>query len=191
MGTNASFHFLHRLQAHLLHKRLSVFVRRDTKANFPSANKDALAATPTKAAVRDADSAAAKARSSSPHGKRASPLPVREAGSHRLPKPLQTPSAAPSISPLLKRRKAEAGQTCPPAGVSIPTILVEDEPMETECCSDGSSARRKEGRVPQRETGPGSPDKGKTPITSVENIWLKSTYDETWWPQIFTKTFGL
>lgn len=157
----------------MLHNRFYVFVHRDTKPNFHSSDKDTFAAARTKAAIRDADSAAAKPRSPSPHGKRASPLTVREAGPQRLPKPLQTPSPVPSISPLLKRRKAEVGQTCLPARVSIPTILVEDEPVEMEYDSDGrnkgSNARWKEGRVLQSKTGPGSPDKGKTPIKSVEN----------------------
>lgn len=177
VGTNADsliFCCVNVLQAHVLYNSFYVFVRRDTKPNLHSTDKGTFAAARTKAAVRDADSAAAKPRASSPHGKRASLLPVREAGPQRLPKPLQTPSPVPSISPLLKRRKAEEGQTCPPARASIPTILVEDEPVETECGSDGrnkgSSARRKEGRVLQSKTGPGSPDKGKTPIKSVENI---------------------
>lgn len=151
----------------MLRNSFYVFVRRDAKPNFHSTEKDTFAAARTKAAIGDADSAAAKPRSSSPHGKRASLLTVREAGAHRLAKPLQTPSPVPSVSPLLKRRKAEAGQICPPARASIPTILVEDEPVETECGSDGRSAGRKEGRVLQRETGPGSPDKGKTTIKSV------------------------
>uniref|UniRef100_H3CSE2 non-specific serine/threonine protein kinase n=1 Tax=Tetraodon nigroviridis TaxID=99883 RepID=H3CSE2_TETNG len=121
--------------------------------------------------VKDAHSAAAKPGSSSPHGKRASPLTVGEAGAQRLPKTLQTPSPVPSVSPLLKRRKAE---TCPPVRVSIPTILVEDEPMEMECVSDErdkeSSTRWKERRVLRSKMGPGSPEKGKTTIKSVENI---------------------
>lgn len=166
-GHKCGINFLlceHHLQAQVLYNRFYVFVRRDTKPNFHSTNKDTFAAARTKAAFRDMDSAAARPRSSSPHGKRASPLTVREAGPQRLPKPLQSPSPVPSVSPLLKRRKAEVGQTCPPPRVSIPTILVEDEPMETDGSNKGSSARRKEGRVLQSKTGPGSPDKGKTPI---------------------------
>lgn len=152
-------------------------VRRDTKPNVHSTNKDTFAAAQTKAALRDADSAEAKPGSSSPQGKQASPLTVREAGAQRIPKALHTPSLVPSISPLLKRRKAEADQTCPLARMRIPTILVEDEPMEMECGSDGrdkgSNTRWKERKVCQSKTGPGSPDKGKTPIKSVENICSK------------------
>lgn len=152
MGTNAEYIFRcvdTSLRAHVLHNSFYVFVCREAKPNFHSADKETFAAARTQAAIRDADSAAAKPRSSSPHEKRASPLTVREAGPQRLPKPLQAPSPVPSVSPLLKRRKAEASQTCPPARVRIPTILVEDEPMET---------------------GPGSPDKGKTPIISVRTF---------------------
>lgn len=180
-GHKCGIHFLCdcRLQPQVLYNRLYVFLHRDAEPEFHSTNKDTFA----KVAVREADSAATKPRLSSPQGKRATPLTVREAGPQKLPKPLQTPSPVPPISPLLKRRKAEAGQTCLPARVSIPTILVEGEPMETARGSDGrnngSSTQWKERRVLQSKRGPGSPDKGKAPITSVE----------TWWPQIFTETF--
>lgn len=110
--------------------------------------------------------AATKPRPSSPHGKRATPLSVRDPGSPCPPKPFQmTPSPVLSVSPLLKRRKAEASQTCRAAKMSIPTILVENEPMETECGPDirnkGTKAHQKEGRVLQSEMGPGTADKGK------------------------------
>lgn len=56
--------------------------------------------------------------------------------------------------------------------MSIPTILVENEPMETECVPDirnkRTKAHQKEGGVLQSEMGPGAPDKGKAPITSVD-----------------------
>lgn len=58
--------------------------------------------------------------------------------------------------------------------MSIPTILVENEPMETERGPDirskGTKAHQEEGRVLQGEMGPGTPDKGKAPITSVGNV---------------------
>lgn len=91
---------------------------------------------------------------------------MREPGSHCPPKLLQgTPSPAPSVSPLLKRRKAEAGQTGPSARVRIPTIVVEDEAMETECGPDvrnqGTNPGRKEGKVLQSKKDSGDPpDKG-------------------------------
>uniref|UniRef100_A0A3B4VKY0 non-specific serine/threonine protein kinase n=1 Tax=Seriola dumerili TaxID=41447 RepID=A0A3B4VKY0_SERDU len=99
-------------------------------------------------------------RSNSPNGKRASQVTVRELGSQYPPKPPRlTPSPTPSISPLLKRRKAEVGRASPALKVNIPTILVEDEPMETECVADRSNeesrTRRKEGR-PDPFTKPGN-----------------------------------
>ncbi|XP_056286813.1 striated muscle preferentially expressed protein kinase isoform X2 [Pseudoliparis swirei] len=80
------------------------------------------------------------------HG--AAPLTVREPGSlyPPKPKPQAPPSPAPSISPLTKRRKAEAGRTSPATRTSIPAILVEDEPLETE-----GDARRKEGNALKTE----------------------------------------
>lgn len=105
-------------------------------------------------------------RSASPSGKRASPVPAREPWSNYPPKPPRlAPSPTPSISPLLKRRKAEAGRTSPASKLSIPTILVEDEPMETECDADGSRTRRKEGRARKGKRGrcaqPRSPEEGR------------------------------
>lgn len=151
-----------------------VFICRETKPNFHSTPKDAFAATGQKSPMADTDpKAATKPRPSSPHGKRATPLTLREPGSPCPPKPFQmTPSPALSVSPLLKRRKAEASQTFPTTKMSIPTILVENEPMETECVPDirnkRTKAHQKEGRVLQSEMGPGTPDKGKAPITSVD-----------------------
>lgn len=151
-----------------------VFICRETKPNFHSTPKDAFAATGPKSPMADTDpKAATKPRPSSPHGKRATPLRVRDPGSPCPPKPFQmTPSPVLSVSPLLKRRKAEASQTCRAAKMSIPTILVENEPMETECAPDirnkGTKAHQKEGRVLQSEMGPGTADKGKAAITSVD-----------------------
>ncbi|KAM8873329.1 striated muscle preferentially expressed protein kinase-like [Synchiropus picturatus] len=58
------------------------------------------------------------------------------------------PSAGPSVSPLLKREKSAVRQTSQTPKVIIPTILVEDEPMETEGGedSDRKHRRRREGR---------------------------------------------
>uniref|UniRef100_A0A3Q1CVW1 Striated muscle enriched protein kinase b n=1 Tax=Amphiprion ocellaris TaxID=80972 RepID=A0A3Q1CVW1_AMPOC len=102
-----------------------------------------------------------------PQGKpRASPVLVREPGSQYPPKPPRlTPSPTPSISPLQKRRKAEAGRTSPALKMNIPTILVEDEPMETESVADKSKTRRREGRVRKSKKGrsaePRSPEEGR------------------------------
>lgn len=110
-------------------------------------------------------------RSASPSGKRASPVTVREPWSNYPPKPPRlSPSPTPSVSPLLKRRKAEVGRASPALKVNIPTILVEDEPMETECDADrsneGSRTRRKEGRARKSRRGraaqPRSPEEGRT-----------------------------
>lgn len=157
-----------------------VFICRETKPNFHSTPKDAFAATGQKSPMGDTDSkAATKPRTSSPHGKRATPI----TGSPGPPKPFQmTPSPALSVSPLLKRRKAEASQTCRAAKMNIPTILVENEPMETECGPDirrkGTKAHQKEGRVLQGQMGPGTPDKGKAPIPSVDH--LKGSFTSTY-----------
>uniref|UniRef100_A0A3P8T7Y8 Striated muscle enriched protein kinase a n=1 Tax=Amphiprion percula TaxID=161767 RepID=A0A3P8T7Y8_AMPPE len=103
-----------------------------------------------------------------PQGKPAdtSPVLVREPGSQYPPKPPRlTPSPTPSISPLQKRRKAEAGRTSPALKMNIPTILVEDEPMETESVADKSKTRRREGRVCKSKKGrsaePRSPEEGR------------------------------
>ncbi|XP_034402759.1 striated muscle preferentially expressed protein kinase-like [Cyclopterus lumpus] len=94
----------------------------------------------------------AERRPPSPNGKRASPRTASEPGSQYPPKPPRlAPSPTPSVSPLTKRKKAEAGRTSPATRASIPTILVEDEPAEAECVADGSHARRKEGNVSQKE----------------------------------------
>ncbi|CAJ1086795.1 LOW QUALITY PROTEIN: striated muscle preferentially expressed protein kinase [Xyrichtys novacula] len=104
-------------------------------------------------------------RSPSPSGKRASPITVRQPGSQYPTKPPRlTPSPTPSISPLVKRRKAEAGRSSPALKVNIPTILVEDEPMETECDPDRSKERSRTRRVHKSKKGrssqPRSPEEG-------------------------------
>ncbi|KAK9523992.1 hypothetical protein VZT92_017863 [Zoarces viviparus] len=147
-------------------------LNRETRQNSAGADKDALVTTSQKSSspVRDlrTDSKRetrtdnkAENRAPSPTGRRASPLTVREPGSQYPPKPPRlAPSPTPSISPLVKRRKAEAMR------VNIPTILVEDEPMETECVADRgnvrSKTRRKEGEVHQkgRSVQPRSPEEG-------------------------------
>ncbi|XP_072235422.1 striated muscle preferentially expressed protein kinase [Leuresthes tenuis] len=95
-------------------------------------------------------------RSPSPTGKRASPITVREPGSQYPPKPSRiTPLHTPS-SPSLKKRRAEAGQISPALKVDIPTILIEDEPMESETADTSNERRktkRKEGRVRKSKKG--------------------------------------
>lgn len=163
-----------------LHNSSLVLAHRETLQSSPAADKDALVATSQKSSspVRDLGTDSKRdtkmdnkgdIRSTSPIGKRASPISVREPGSQYLPKPPRlTPSPTPSISPLLKRRKAEAGRTSPALKFNIPTILVEDEPMETECVThrsnEGSKTRRKEGKVRKRgrSVQPRSPEEGRT-----------------------------
>lgn len=61
------------------------------------------------------------------------------------------------------------GRTFPALRVNIPTILVEDEPMETECAADGRSeedeTKRKQGRVRKSKKGSSaqlsSPEEGR------------------------------
>ncbi|XP_029941890.1 striated muscle preferentially expressed protein kinase [Salarias fasciatus] len=98
--------------------------------------------------------------------KRASPVSARESVLQCPAKPPRLSSSpVPSISPLLKRRKAEGGRTSPASkAVSVPTILVEDEPMEAEESiaqrgNDGRKSRRKEGEV-HKSKKDASPDEG-------------------------------
>lgn len=170
--------------------RFHIFAHRETPQSSPAADKDALVATSQKSPFRDLGTDSkrdtktdnkADHRSPSPHGKRTSPITVREPGSHYPPKPPRlSPSPTPSISPLLKRRKAEAGRTSPALKLNIPTILLEDEPMETECAADrsneGSKTRRKEGKVRKSKKGrsaqPRSPEEGRMMI--VDELLCKN-----------------
>ncbi|XP_071391591.1 striated muscle preferentially expressed protein kinase [Centroberyx affinis] len=101
-------------------------------------------------------------RTPSPSGKRVSTVTVREPGSQYPSKPPRlTPSPTPSISPLLKRRKAEAGRTSPALKVTIPTILVEDEPMEAECFG-GRSDEGRRSKTGRKERGGRKSKKGRS-----------------------------
>lgn len=71
----------------------------------------------------------------SPHGKRASEAVQGPPKPPRLT--TATASASPSISPLTKRRRAGEARSLPAPKVNIPTILVEDEPMEVDGEDDG------------------------------------------------------
>ncbi|XP_067439601.1 striated muscle preferentially expressed protein kinase-like [Thunnus thynnus] len=153
---------------------------RETLQSSPTADKDALVATSQQPSSPPGDQGTdakrdtkmdnkADHRSPSPIAKRVSPITAREPGSQYPPKPPRlAPSPTPSISPLLKRRKAEVGRTSPALKVTVPTTLVEDEPMETECVADRSNeinqSKRKEGRGRKskkgRSTQPRSPDEG-------------------------------
>lgn len=160
----------------VLHKSFHVRTHRGAMQSSQAADKDVpMSQKSSTADLATFSKTANKAdpRSSSPHGKRASPLTVREPGFQYPPKPPRlTPSPTPSVSPLLKRRKAEAGRTSPALKVNIPTILVEDEPMEVDCDADRS--RRKEGKVRKshllrtssgltgRSGQTGSPEEGRT-----------------------------
>lgn len=151
-----------------LHKSFHVCAHRGAAQSSPAADKDV--PTPQKPSTADPPTFSKTAhkadpRSASPHGKRAPPLTVREPGSQCPPKPPRlTPSPTPSVSPLMKRRKAEAGRTSPTLKVNIPTILVEDEPMEVDCDTDQSW--RKDGKIRKSKKGhsgqPGSPEEGRT-----------------------------
>ncbi|XP_070850331.1 striated muscle preferentially expressed protein kinase [Chaetodon trifascialis] len=168
---------VHQLPGQPLPTATRTSLTRETQQSSPAADKDATVATSQKSSFRDVGTDSkrdtkmdnkADPRSPSPHGKRASPVTVREAGSQYPPKPPRlTPSPTPSISPLLKRRKAEVGRTSPALKMNIPTILVENEPMEIECVADrdeGTKARRKEGKVRKskkvRSVQPRSPEEG-------------------------------
>ncbi|KAM9328598.1 LOW QUALITY PROTEIN: striated muscle preferentially expressed protein kinase-like [Pholidichthys leucotaenia] len=149
---------------------------RDTLQSSLAADKDTLVNTSHKSSSSRDHSKTdtitdnkADHRSPSPTGKRASPVTVREPRSQYPPKPPRlTPSPTPSTSPLPKRRKAEVGRTSPAFRVNIPTILVEDKPMERESVADrsneGGKTRKREGRVCKTKKGrlaqPGSPDEG-------------------------------
>ncbi|XP_056157045.1 striated muscle preferentially expressed protein kinase [Lampris incognitus] len=88
---------------------------------------------------RGVDSVAER-QSPSPTGTKTFPVAVREAGSQYPSKPprLSSSPTPPNISPLLKRRKAELGRSSPTSKVTIPTILLEDEPMEEEEEEEGA-----------------------------------------------------
>ncbi|KAM6893731.1 striated muscle preferentially expressed protein kinase-like [Xenentodon cancila] len=108
-------------------------------------------------------------RSSNPTVKRVSIVTVKEPGSQHPPKSSRpTPSPTPSVSPLIKKRRAEAGRRSPSLKLNIPTIVVKDELMETESSRDRnnetSKARRKDGRIRKgkesRSAQPGFPEEG-------------------------------
>ncbi|XP_037618102.1 striated muscle preferentially expressed protein kinase isoform X2 [Sebastes umbrosus] len=156
---------VHQLPGQPLPTATRTSLTRETLQSAPAADKHALVATSQRSSspVRDLGTKMdnqADRRSPSPNGKRASPITVREPGYPPKP-PRLTPSPTPSVSPLLKRRKAEAGRTSPASKVNIPTILVEDEPMETD---ERSKSRRKEGKVRKSRRGcsvqPRSPGEG-------------------------------
>ncbi|XP_037829718.1 striated muscle preferentially expressed protein kinase isoform X2 [Kryptolebias marmoratus] len=97
-------------------------------------------------------------RSASPTGIRTSPVTVREPGFLRGPKPPRlTPPPAPSVSPVLKKRRAEAGRKSPAFKVTFPSIPVEDEPVEEERRRrEGGARKSKRGRA----TRAGSAEEG-------------------------------
>lgn len=143
----------------------SFLTYRETLQKSTGADKDALVESLKRETKVDNK---ADSRPPSPTGKGTSPLTVREPGSQYPPKPPRlAPSPTPSVSPLVKRRKAEAGRTSPSTRVNIPIILVE-EPMETECVANRSNAtsktRRKERRVRNKggSVQPRSPEEGTT-----------------------------
>ncbi|KAM6958556.1 LOW QUALITY PROTEIN: striated muscle preferentially expressed protein kinase-like [Tautogolabrus adspersus] len=165
-------------------------ITRETLQRSPAADKDALVATSHKSStpIRDLGTDPKREtkmddksdhRSPSPSGKRASPITVKQPVSQYPPKPPRlTPSPTPSISPLMKRRKAEVGRTSPALKLIIPTILVEDEPMETECVADRSSegrrTRRTEGRVHKNKKGRSVPPRCSEEGGSSDDSYLSA-----------------
>ncbi|XP_035478783.2 striated muscle preferentially expressed protein kinase isoform X2 [Scophthalmus maximus] len=151
---------VHQLPGQPLLTATRTSLTREKPQSYPAADKHTLVAQ-SSSSSRDlgADSKRdtkmdnrAGPRPRSPNGKTASLDTVREPGSQHPPKPPRlTPSPTPSISPLLKRRKAAVGRTSPALKVNIPTILVEDEPMEIDCAADRT--RRKEGNVRKGKRG--------------------------------------
>ncbi|KAI4831635.1 hypothetical protein KUCAC02_001171 [Chaenocephalus aceratus] len=158
---------VHQLPGQPLPTAIRTSLTRETLQSCPEADKDAPKSQQSSSPSRDLGTKrdnGAGHRSPSPDGKRTSPLTVREPGSQYPPKPPRlAPSPTPSISPRVKRRKAE---TSPALKLNIPTILLDDEPMETECEADRSNerSRRKEGRVRRSRKGrsvqPRSPEEG-------------------------------
>ncbi|XP_012780144.3 striated muscle preferentially expressed protein kinase isoform X2 [Maylandia zebra] len=140
---------------------------------LPIATKTSLIRVDSK---RDTNMDKADHRSPGPTGKRASPVTVREPGPQFPPKPPRlTPSPNPSISPLLKRRKAEVGRTSPAMKVNIPTILVEDEPMETESVPHRSNeGRKREGRVHKSKKGRSAQRKSADEGGSSDDSYLSA-----------------
>lgn len=95
-------------------------------------------------------------RPTSPTGKM-TPIAAREPGSLCASKPSHlTPSPAPSVSPGLKKTRAEAGLKA-----IVPTILVEHEPVEEE-------RRRREGRA-HKSTKARSPEDGRSSFMSTNH----------------------
>ncbi|XP_023820642.1 striated muscle preferentially expressed protein kinase isoform X4 [Oryzias latipes] len=91
-------------------------------------------------------------RAKSPTDRRTSPVSAKEPGVQFPPKsPRFTPSPTRSTSPILKKRKTEAGRVSPCRKVGLPVIRVDNEPMEMDepggCSKEANRAKRKEGRT--------------------------------------------
>ncbi|XP_034720163.1 striated muscle preferentially expressed protein kinase isoform X4 [Etheostoma cragini] len=192
---------VHQLPGQPLPTATRTSLSRHTLHSSPAADKDARVAlsqkssSPTRDLGMDSNRESEKEkeadhRSPSPNGKRA--ITMREPGSQFPSKPPRlTPSPTPSISPLLKRRKAEAGRTPPTLKVNVPTILVEGEPMETECAADRSHERRrtrkKEGKV--RKSKQGRQPKSSEEGDSSDDSYLSADEDPAEGPR-FERTLG-
>ncbi|XP_054914995.1 striated muscle preferentially expressed protein kinase-like isoform X2 [Poeciliopsis prolifica] len=89
--------------------------------------------------------------SSNPTGKRSSPvLSVEPLSQHPPESNRPSPALPPAVSPLLKKRRAEVGRGSLALKVSIPTILVEDEPMEEEGPTDDNKGKHRTRRRVRR-----------------------------------------
>ncbi|XP_034466386.1 striated muscle preferentially expressed protein kinase isoform X2 [Hippoglossus hippoglossus] len=154
---------VHQLPGQPLPTATRTSLTREKVQRAPAADKDTQPSPSRDLGTDSKMSHKAGRRSPSPMGNTAPLAAVREPGSQYPPKPPRlTPSPTPSVSPLVKRRKAEVGRASPALKMNIPTILVEDEPMEAECAAD--SVRRKERRVRKSKRGrsaqPRAPEEG-------------------------------
>lgn len=115
---------------------------------------------------------------------RKTPSPTPQGRSLPLMNPSGPPRFTPSPtlpgSPVVKRRKGEAGGTSPGLKLTIPTILLEDEPMEEKEEEEGDGERRderkrreagkKEGRTRKsRKQAPRSPEEGTSSDDSYQS----------------------
>ncbi|XP_058468448.1 striated muscle preferentially expressed protein kinase-like isoform X4 [Solea solea] len=148
---------------------------REKLQSFTAADKDTLVAKSSSSSRDLGMDLKRDTKLDSNRAGRRSPSPNEMTGSQFPPKPPRlSPSPSPGVSPLLKRRKADVGRTSPALKVNIPTILLEDEPMEMECAADRS--KRKEGRVRKSKRSsaqPRSPEEG----ASSDDSYLSADED--------------
>ncbi|XP_062236911.1 striated muscle preferentially expressed protein kinase-like isoform X3 [Platichthys flesus] len=168
---------VHQLPGKPLPAATRTSLTRDKVQLTPAADKDTQASSSRDLGTDSKTSNKAGRRSPSPVGK------TVPSGSQCPPKPPRlTPSPTPSISPLVKRRKAEVGRAPPAMKMNIPTILVEDEPMEAECGAD--SVRRKERRVRKSKRGRSAPARPPEEGASSDDSYLSADEEPAEAPRI-------